>query len=141
MFVDPTLKILDPDQSEIMVEQSSDLDPDGKVVIVDGKPRMKGGKPMTFGYVAVSMLLAQFDGEEKLPGPKKMDRMELAEKLHGAVMPVEITNDHAQLILDLAAKGLTILTYGRVKQIVTAAEAASIAKPVANGAAHQELRQ
>lgn len=103
MFIDPTEKILDIEQKEVAMD----------------------GKPMTIGSISVTLLLAQFPDEQSLPGPQKLDRFELAEKLHGASMPVEITNAQADMLLKLAEKGLPTLTYARVSRAIKRAQAAA----------------
>lgn len=102
------------------------IDPTTKILNLDGEQIKDGDKPLTFGYVATTMLLAQFHGEENMPGPKKLDRFALAEKFHGAMMPVDIDNSQAELLLQLCEKGLPILTYGRMSRIIKAAQAAPI---------------
>lgn len=137
MFIDPTQKILDLDGNHIMIDQSHDLAPkgivvvidgkelhlqdsqnlEGRIVVVDGKPRMKGGKPMTFGHVACTLLCAAFKGEEELPLDEKLKRGMLGLKLKEASMPVEIGVDDLSLIKKLAGKGCDIPTLTRIAAI------------------------
>lgn len=124
MHLDPTQLLLDLDDEPIMVDQSYDLDPTGKVLVVDGKPKMKGGKELTLGAAVVTLALAQFEGEEKMSADKKMDRMELAEKFHKAILPVEITREELSEVLKLAEKGYGIVIFARIKRILVKAEAA-----------------
>lgn len=107
------------------------LDPAQTILDLDGEEIMADGKPMTLGLLVVTVLMAQFEGEERLSGSAKLDRLGLAEKFHGAAAPVEIDNAQAELILALAEKGLTVLPYGRVARSIKAAQSAMPAK--ANG--------
>lgn len=109
------------------------IDPTQKILDLDGKEITADGKPMTFGYLAVSVLMAQFEGEEKLTGSAKLDRLTLAEKFHGATAPIELDNAQAELILALSEKGLTLLPYGRVARIIKAAQATPASAHVAAG--------
>lgn len=137
MYVDPTQVLCDLDEKPILDGQSHDLDPEGKVVLIEGKPRLKGGKELTFGMLIVQLALAQFEGEEKMSGDKKMDRMELAEKFHKQMLPVEISREQRAEIEKLAEKGCGSLLYTRVKRILVKAEAEKQVAKTVNGKAEE----
>lgn len=139
MFIDPTEKLLDIDNEPIMVEQKLTLpdgaviarvggkqvvlDKDSKVIASDDKKFWSEGKPLTFGDMTVTIALSQLEGDDKLSGAKRMDRMELAEKFHKAVLPVEINNDQAKVLEELAEKTMPVLTFSRYVRIIRTAQA------------------
>lgn len=144
MKIDPTQKILNLRNEEIMVGQSHDLAPvgnvlvvdgkelvivnanlDGRIVVVDGKPRMKGGKALTLGEAVLQLVVAQYEGDDKLSGTKKIERMELGELFLNENLPVEVSPDQAKMLIELAEKGLGVVEYTRVKRMVVAAEHAA----------------
>ena len=119
MKIDVTQVIQQLDGTPMLVDQEPERNSAGQVIgLKEGT-----GQPATFARTAVDALLATFKGEEELAGSKKLERFKLAEKLHGAMLPVELSEPEAELIKSLACRAYGTLVYARIDQIITEAKA------------------
>ena len=68
--------------------------------------------------VVVNILSANYKDDIKTKPEEKLTRFELAIKIKNADSAVELTVEEATLIKKLAAKGGTILAYGRICELI-----------------------
>lgn len=113
MLVDFTQEILDLDNKQLLIDQYSCLDTNGNIIIVNGQPKMEGGRPLTLAIASADALQTPFKGEESLSGDKKLERFKLACKIHGEKLPIEVTPEEVVLIKDLISKKYAVVVYGR----------------------------
>lgn len=134
----PKGRVLVVDGKELILESAEDLD--GRIVLIDGNPRMKGGKPMTFGYVAVLLLRRELKGDEQLTEAKKLDMWVLALKIHGKHLPVELSETETQVLLDRGALSLPKETFWGFSAIVRKARVAALEITKPNGVAAEVVK-
>lgn len=152
MKLDVTQKILDIRGKEMRVDESHDLAPagrvlvldgkelsildgdlDGRIVLIDGKPRMKGGEPRTLGRSILDALVAGMKGDEELSGPKKSELGDLADRVYVATykefLPVELSPTEAETVLKRCEKYYLTEIYWRIDKMVAEAKAQKVDKP------------
>ena len=128
MKVDATQQILQLDGSPLKIDEEPVLaeGPDGKMkfVLVNGAPKMQGGIPLTFERAAREALMQDLEEDKGKPAGKKIERAELAARLYGEKLPVEISQTEADLIKDRVAGAWTgALVVYRVDSMLTKAKA------------------
>lgn len=83
----------------------------------DNPIKEAGDKVVTIGSICEGALMANHEGDEKLAGPKKVERFELAVKIHGGG-EVDISAEHIVELKKLVAVGYTTLVVARVFEVL-----------------------
>lgn len=118
MLVDFTQKILDIDNNPILVDQSTVLDPLGRVIIENGNPKMTGGKPLTLDIAVATALQNNYQDEQNLEPTMKLARFMLALKVYKSTTPVEVTIEELGYIKTVLNKQYGTLVYARAAKLL-----------------------
>lgn len=118
MLIDFTQLITNMEGTALKVDQSSDLDKSGNVVIVDGNPRMTGGKDLTLGLACVNALQSNYQAETNLSESKKVERFVLACKIYDKSMPVDVTAEEIVEMKKVCHLMYGTLVYARVNNLL-----------------------
>lgn len=91
---------------------------DEAIKTLDGKPIKEGKDPVTVKDILLQACTAQLQEDAQMPGVKKFELYNLANKINGQKKDIELTVEEIATLKDRVGKAFNVLVVGQVWTIL-----------------------